>query len=90
MIAVANGDSLLPDVEDWMDRDDDDDEDDGDGGCVDGPGGNFVAFPQQAFRIMVRSAGAPCDSTAMCSCGRRQQALPCFLQTRDLCDTRSE
>jgi len=56
MIAVANGDSLLPDVEDWMDRDDDDDEDDGDGGCVDGPGGNFVAFPQQAFRIMVRSA----------------------------------
>ena len=50
MLAVANGESLLPDVEDWMDRDDEDD-----GGCVDGPDANFVAFPQQAFRIRVRA-----------------------------------
>ena len=54
MIAIANGDSLLPDVEDWMDRDDEDD-----GSCVDGPDANFVAFPQQAFRIMVRPAWWP-------------------------------
>ena len=57
MIAIANGESLLPDVEDWMDRDTDDDgENDG----------NFVAFPQQAFRIMVSAPlltrpHVPCD-----------------------------
>jgi hypothetical protein len=47
MIAIANGESLLPDVEDWMDREADADAE-GDG--------NFVAFPQQAFRIRVRES----------------------------------
>lgn len=48
MIAIANGDTLLPAVEAWMDRDDDED------GSVNQPDASHVAFPQQAFRIRVR------------------------------------
>ena len=44
MIAIANGESLLRDVEDWMESDADANSD---------GNGNFVALPQQTFRIMV-------------------------------------
>ena len=53
MIAIANGESLLPDVEDWMDREVDvEAEDDG----------NFLALPQQAFRIRASRACSYTDT----------------------------